>query len=285
MKTILVPIDFSANAGHAAVYAYQLAKRLNHNLILCNAVNIPTELPQAGMVVWPADDYDALIDGSADELMLVQKTLEKKDNSEGFRPEISCATEAGYVNNVINAFAVADTVDLVLMGAHGDNGLNQFFLGNHAREMIDATIKPLLLVPNNTPLVPIKKIAFATDFNNIEADLKTIYLLIPIARALNAEILLTHVCIGTQTLSECEKIIKRFITDLSNKADYPNIYYRILTNSNAEAGLDWLCEHGQVEVLAMVHRKHSFLSGLLHGSHTKRMSGRLRIPLLVYPES
>jgi len=282
MKTILIPTDFSANAEHAAVYGYNLAKQLSYNVILCNAVTVPAETPQAGLVAWPMEEYDILMNGSTDDLNELKNKLIEKNKDEEFKPDIKCISDVGYVAEVVNEIVASQKIDLVVMGAHGSNGLNQFLLGNHAKGMIDAVLKPLLLVPNTAVVTPIKKIAFATDFNKIEADLKFIYELIPLAKTLNAEILITHVYSDKDDHAKYEKAMARFITELSNKADYPNIYYRIVTNDSAEAGLDWVCEHGQIDILAMVHRPHNFFDSLLKGSHTKRMSNRIGVPLLVF---
>jgi nucleotide-binding universal stress UspA family protein len=282
MKTILIPIDFSANAEHAAVYGHNLAKQLSYNVVLCNAVTVPAETPHAGMVTWPMEEYDILMNGSVDDLNELKNKLIEKSKDDEFNPDINCISDVGYVTEVVNEIADGQKVDMVVMGAHGSNGLNQFLLGNHARGMIDAVAKPLLLVPNTAVVTPIKKIAFATDFNKIDADLKFIYELIPLAKTLNAEILITHVYSDKDDHAKYEKAMARFITELSNKADYPNIYYRIVTNDSAEAGLDWICEHGQIDILAMVHRPHNFFDNLLKGSHTKRMSNRIGVPLLVF---
>jgi nucleotide-binding universal stress UspA family protein len=282
MKTILIPIDFSANADHAAEYGYNLAKLIEANVVLCNAVTIPAEMPQAGMVAWPMEEYDMLMQGSSDDLEAEKNRLQEKHIETEFKPNIDCVSDVGYVTDVVNGVAATHHIDMIVMGVHGSNGLNQFLLGNHARGLIDAVSKPLMLIPKETPVGPIKKIAFATDFNKIEADLEFIYQLIPLAKTLNAEILITHVYKESDDHKKYEKAMERFITELSNKADYPNIYYRIITNDSAEAGLDWICEHGQIDVLAMVHRPHSFFDSLLKGSHTKRMSNRVGVPLLVY---
>jgi hypothetical protein len=163
--------------------------------------------------------------------------------------------------------------------------LGTFLLGNHTHELIEACIKPLLVVPNAASFKPIKKIAFATDLEHPENDLEQLYELITLASTLDAEILLTHIHTGNDHSMNFEKGIEKFLVEISNKANYPKIYYRIIKQDKVELGLDWLCEHGQIDMLAMVHRKHDFLDGILYGSHTKKMASRINIPLLVYPDT
>jgi nucleotide-binding universal stress UspA family protein len=279
MKTLLIPTDFSANATHAAEYGYSLAKQLKASIILCNSVIVPAEIPQAGLVVWPMEEYDTLIESSAEELKKLKSRLTK--DTEGFKPSVSCFNDAGVLTDVVGDLCATKSVDLIVMGTHGSTGLPSFFLGNHSRSMIESATRALLLVPPCASIKPVKKIAFATDFNQPEDDLRTIYALIPMAKLLNAEILLTHIYDEKQQSPDFEKWMNAFLTDLSNKANYPNLYYRLVKNSRAEAGLDWLCANGQVDILAMVHRPHNFLYNLLKGSHTQKVASHISIPLLV----
>jgi|SRR6185503_14064658 len=279
MKTLLIPTDFSATSKHAAEYGYKLAKQIKANVVLCNSVIVPAEIPQAGLVVWPIEEYDTLIENSTDELKKLKSSLTK--DSEGFTPAISYVNNAGIVTDVVSDICATMNIDLIVMGTHGSTGLTSFFLGNHSRSMIKYATRALLLVPPTTLFKPVKKIAFATDFNHPEDDLKSIYRLIPIAKLLNAEILVTHIYNENQQNVHFKKWLDEFLTDLSNKADYPHIYYRLVKNTNAENGLDWLCAHGQVDILAMVHRRHNFLYNLVNGSHTQKMARHISIPLLV----
>jgi nucleotide-binding universal stress UspA family protein len=281
MKTLLFPTDFSANARHAAEYGYRLAKQIKANIVLCNAVIVPAEMPQAGFVVWPMEEYDILMDGSADELKKLKAHLGQDKG--GFRPSISCINEVATVTDMVSGIIAKKKIDMVVMGTHGSSGLTSFILGNHTQIMIDGISKPLLLVPASAPTAPIKKIAFATDFKHPEKDLESIYDLVPLAKLLEAEILLTHIYDEKNQSPEFHKWVKQFLTDLSTKANYPHIYYRLVKNGHTENGLDWLCEHGQIDMLAMVHRPHSFFDNLIKGSHTQKMAAHITVPLLVFP--
>ena len=281
MKTILLPTDFSPNAKHAVVYGYKLAKRIKANVILCNAVVVPAEMPQAGFVVWPMEECDVLMDESTDELKKLKAELSK--DKDAFKPLIGCYNEAGTASDVVNAVIAKKKIDLVVMGTHSSNGLSSFLLGNHSRMMIDSISKPLLLVPAQAPYARVKKIAFATDFKNPEKELEFIYDLIPLAKSLKAEILLTHIYDEKDQSPEFNKWIKEFLLGVSDKADFPYISYRLVKNDHTEKGLDWLCEHGQVDMLAMVHRPHNFFDNLLKGSYTQKIAAHIPIPLLVFP--
>jgi nucleotide-binding universal stress UspA family protein len=284
MKKLLIPTDFSANATHATAYGYALAKQIKADVMLCNAFIVPTEMPQAGVIVWPMEEYDTIIKASADKLKEQKAELQSKYRS-GYTPVISLVNEMGTLTNVVDDIVNNHTIDLIIIGTHGNTGLSTILLGNHSKKMINELKKPLLLVPFKANIKPVKKIAYASDFKHPENDLSTIYKLIPFAKKLNAEILLTHVIDETYQSPALKKWVDNMLTDLSNKADYPNIYYRLIKSRGPESGLDWLCEHGQVDVLAMLHYKHSFFDNLLKGSHTQKMADHITIPLLVYAQT
>lgn len=283
MKKLLIATDFSPNARHAAKYGYLLAKQLKAGIFLCNTITIPAEMPLSGITVWPQGESDALMDDSIEELKRLKAHLEQTDRTDAYRPPVDYLNEAGSVRQTVNDAVSKQKVDMVIAGSHEAGRLGTFLLGNHAHELIEFSIKPLLIIPHTAKFTPIKKIAFATDFEHPENDLKQIYELIAFARLLDAEILLTHIYNGTGHLLNLEKCIEKFLVEISNKANYPQIYYRVIKQDKVESGLDWLCKHCQIDMLAMVHRKHDFLERILKGSHTKKMAGHITIPLLVFP--
>jgi len=284
MKTLLVATDFSANARHAADYAYKLAEQLKANLILCNAIIVPAEVPDAGFVSWPMYEYEELLKDSKGELRKLQEKLEEENQGNAFKPSIHCASNAGTVPYVINDLVKQKNILLGVIASHEKNTLNELVIGNHTRQMIDETTVPLLLVPFKAEIRPIKKIAFATDFAQAEKDLQSIYKLIKLIRPLNAELLITHIEDAGELPTESKKWLDNFLVELSNKADYPHIYYRLIKSNTPERGLEWLSEYGRIDVLAMVHREHGFFESIFKGSHTQKIANHLNIPLLVLPQ-
>jgi nucleotide-binding universal stress UspA family protein len=280
MKTILISTDFSSNAAHAAAWGYNLAKQVKANVILANAITIPAELPQPEMIFWQADDGEQAFNNSTDDLQKLKAHLEQNDYSETFRPCVNYVSEWGKVTGVIEHIADKE-IGLIIVGNHGSDSLSTFLIGNHCSNLIDTANKPMLIIPPKAPIKQIKKIAFAFDFNHIGKELKSIYEVIAFAKAVGADVLLTHVFEVPQS-SSMKLMIDQLLTELSNTANYPHIYYRAITDSNAEKGLNWLCENGHIDILAMNHGAYSFVDDILKLSHTQRMAAHIDIPLLVY---
>jgi nucleotide-binding universal stress UspA family protein len=283
MKTILLTTDFSDSSKDAAHYGYALAGQLKARVILANAMIIPAEISQFGIVTWPVEEFDGLMKDSDAEVKKLKKELEEQVSPEVFKPQMRCISEAGKFTDMIKEIAGDENPDLVVIGSHQDGIFSRLLIGNHAELLMDSTTCPLLIIKPGTAYHPLKKIAYATEFKNLEKDLDTIYRLIDLAKLLNAEILLIHINDSRDNVSDLQKNLAGCLLDLSNKADYPHIYYQLLNDKSIESGLKWLCENGQVDVLAMTHRSRNLLANLFERSHTKKMNVLSNVPLLVFP--
>ena len=285
MKKILIATDLSANAKNAAKYGYSLAVDIKANLVLYNAFIVPAELPESAIIAWPKFEYEELLKVSEKELKVLETALREVQTSGDFVPEIERINVDGRVLDMIADQVKKMQIDLVIAGAHGSSLLNGAIKGNNAHRLIDSATYPLLLVPGVAEYAPIRKFAFATDLVQPKKDLQAIYSLLPLLKKLNAELLITHVYDEADHPNKFKKSIEGFLTELSNKANYPNIYYRMVKSVTAEKGLNWLCQFGDVDILVMVHREKSLLRQIFEGSHTRKMIDQISIPLLVLPAS
>ncbi|MDB5012429.1 MAG: universal stress protein UspE, partial [Daejeonella sp.] len=214
MKTILIATDFSEGATHAVNYGYQLALQIKANIVLCNAVTVPAEMPQAGLSVWPSESYESLLQASIDDLDQLKSDLESFNVPTDFRPYISCVNNEGTIQAVVRSLTATQTIDLIIMGTHGSKGLNSFMLGNHTRSMIDDAKQPILFIPPTAKIKKVKKIAFAADFKHPEEDLVSFYAVLSLAKLLDAEIMLTHIYNENHNSSDFHDWAKQSLIEL-----------------------------------------------------------------------
>jgi nucleotide-binding universal stress UspA family protein len=287
MKTIVVPTDFSLAANNAARYAVHLAKAIKSHILLCNAMLIPVEGPMADQVVWPLESYDSLKETVDEELHEFAHKLssEERERSlpEAFNPAVDCKSEIGNVADVVRNVVDGAGANMIVMGMSGAGGLSRFFLGSKSRDMIDVACFPVLLIPAAFIFKGIKKIAFATDLS--VGDIEIIHSLAGIAHCFNAEILITHITDKKYDAGENKKMVDAFLSHVSNRVNYPKIYYRHVKSMDVDHGLDWLSEHSMIDMLAMVHRPHDTLDKIFKGSHTQKLARHVTIPLLVFPNN
>jgi len=277
MKTIVVPTDFSPSANNAAKYALKIAQKVKANIKLCNAIKVPSESVLAAQVAWPMDDLESLREGAEAELNYLTTVLEKEpsDKDNGFKPNIKHTSGVGYVTDYIRNIVSDNHVNMVVMGMSGANVFSRFLMGSNSRDLINKADFPLLLIPKGYAYKPIKKMGFATDLS--ENDIDALHSLANFARYFNAEILITHVL---QTPGQDQKQIDAFLSNVTCKVDYPNIYYRSLQSDGVKDGLHWLVENGHIDMLVMIHRKHS----IFDNSYTQKLAVKSKVPLMVLPD-
>jgi nucleotide-binding universal stress UspA family protein len=283
MKKILIPTDFSDPSINAAKFALAIANVIDGQVVLCHAFSVPVQAPLAAQVSLTVIDYNTVQEQTLQQLTTMAKTLEEEVATGWLadsRP-IKWVADAGPVIDVINGLVDKERVTMLIMGMSGDGAVSQFFLGSCSREMISNARIPVLLVPTAATFIGINKIAFATDLS--EADIDVIHSLATFAAQFNAEILVVHVSEGQGDDDKHRAKIAGFLNDITSKVDYPRIYFRAITQMNVDEGLDWLTEHGQIDMLAMVHHRSSLLDTLFNRSHTQKLARRIDIPLLVYP--
>lgn len=285
MKTILVPTDFSPAAVNAARYALFLSQHLQADLLLTHAFKVPAETRVAAQAAWPLEDYEEIRQETHHELDLLRQQLEREAKKEVYSPVyqtgITGITELGDVTTTIRNLVDHHHAPLVVVGMSGSGLLHRFLLGSTSRNLLEKATFPVLLVPAKPMPNKLSKIAFATDLS--KEDIDVIHSLTSLARPFNAEILIAHVTDMKYDPAEHRQQVGDFLNEVTCKANYPSIYYRHIKSMDVDHGLDWLSEHGMIDMLAMVHRPHPVLERLIKGSHTQRLAKHIRIPLLVFP--
>jgi len=285
MKKILISTDFSVPAENAARYGVKLAKAIDADVLLCNAIKVPAEAPMAAQVAWPLMDYATLqqeVTGDLDELVKKLCDPSAKEDEQNECPLIAYESNKGTVYEVVSYLVKERKIDLVVMGMAGASGVIQFLLGSNSKEMIEKADFPVLFVPYSASFRKVQKIVFAT--NLAQEELGPLQLLIELATPLNAEITIAH--ITDKEVAENSKQqhkIDAFLNDVIGKINHPKIKYEKMWNIDIDNGLDWIVEQKDVDLVAIVHQHHNIFGRIFKGSHTQKLSRHIEVPLLVFP--
>lgn len=287
MKTILIPTDFSVPAQNAAYYALHLAKVLEANLTLCHAFTVPSEVtvPQLG---WPLYEYSTMKESTIKQLVLFADKLKTRflndpDTKSAPLPVISCESEVGTVSDMIHKFVRDPAENMIVMGMAGMGAVTRFFLGNVSHHLINHVQVPILLIPAETKFGSIKRIAFATDFNN--KDIEVIRALSGLAARYDADLVITNVKDEWVNEEEHHQKEHLFLDKLIAEINYPKFYMRHITDVDIDEGLQLLSSGYKIDMVVMIHKKTAMLDRLLVGSHTLALAKYIKIPLLVIPEN
>lgn len=287
MKPILVPTDFSGSAENAARYALHVARYMKTNIKLCHAFLVPEKFAMAGQAGFPAYEYSSLKTETSLLLTGLARKLDEESHAAAskysFHPGIECMSEVGVLPEMVSELIDEKQNSLVILGMSDINATAKSILGSSSRSLIERGGFPLLLIPAGFVFNEVRKIAFATDLR--AEDIDVLHSLSGFARYFDAEILVVHVNDDRKHHNEYVKKEDAFLNNITAKVNYDKIFFRRINNAHVGEGLDWLTEHGNIDVLVMIHRPLGFLERLIKGSYTKKQADRIHIPLMVFPEA
>jgi len=169
MENIIVPVDFSKQAGYALDLALQLAEKRSFKISILHVV----EYPVGGMV----DPVGVAVPPVYDREFLDMLTNKAKERMDKFLEDVENKDALDIKIELGNAYAtMAETlrnedVDLIIMGTKGASGLREFFIGSNTEKVVRTAECPVIAVREKVNLADIKNIAFATGGLEVPEDL------------------------------------------------------------------------------------------------------------------
>ena len=140
LKKILVPLDGSQRGAAAIPYVEALARALQAEIVLFQAVVYPDTHTFYGNAYIAPSEPEELKSIAQTYLEGVAKPLKQS----GLK--ISCVTEIGYPADAIIDYAQAKAVDLIAMSTHGRTGIRRWVFGSVTDKVLHAGNTPLLVV-------------------------------------------------------------------------------------------------------------------------------------------
>ncbi|RVU02957.1 hypothetical protein EOD41_03200 [Mucilaginibacter limnophilus] len=266
MSNFLVLTNFTPSSHNATLYALQIAKNIRANITLCHVIS---------------GGNDQIRREKQENLRAVAERLMHDDRlsgGNGYNPVVDYTCQSGKITEVAKRIYEDRDIAVVVIGMSGSGG--GLFSSSTSKDIIDEAEFPLLGVPVKAAFNGLGKIAFATSLR--ENDIDVVSSIAEIARAINPEILLAHVT-NEKFDNDVHKLrVNHFINTASTRSNYGKIFYRHIKSVNIDQGLNWLATNGNVNMLAIVHRKQKGFS-LFESSHTHHLAKSTGLPLLVYP--
>lgn len=268
MKNILVPTDFSAASGNATEYAAALAKDFNAKLILVNIIVPPIVIEDTSASAYLMTKAEIV----ERDKKLMKKEIEKF--AKKFNVKVEGFIREGAPTEIIKQFVKSKNADLIVMGMKGKGKSNSIF-GSTTVAVMRKSEVPVFVIPQQNSFVPIRNIAFASEFDVEREDFS---LLQELAEKYNSKLEIVNVQ-KNEDLMSVENAIGKMEANLSFvELDH---HFNTIENKSVERGINDFLEKNPSDILAMVAHKHSVFRRVFGIVHTKEMSYQTRIPLLV----
>ncbi|MET3114917.1 nucleotide-binding universal stress UspA family protein [Pedobacter sp. CG_S7] len=283
MKTIVVLIDPSHSSAPVGDYCLLLASKLRANILLFSTYLLLPETAiysgapwiDQGTSIWKADTKEKL-----------QKTATKLTSNynklypDGFKLTIHIQLAEGNVGTCVADLIKNKKIELVMMGAKSGSTIDHILLGSDTRSVINHSLRPILIIPQDISLRKMDRITFASNFDLNE--IKGITYLVKLARLFDFHMEIIHVReIGEKDQLQPDQV-KSFMDQVEN-LKYPKINHQFIRGKEIVPRLNRFCKETSSDMLALVHYQSNFLKRLLTKSTTKTALSNQKIPLLVYP--
>jgi len=282
MKNVLVLTDFSKNAEGVAQFGIKLGSKLKANLLLFNtyvtnaAVPFVNEPWVANEVIWGDDDSRDSLTRLATQLKQFMGKLAAAD----YRPLIYCDNGEGRLGTVVPDIIERKNVELIVMGAREDDPDKDNLFGSDLNAVIQKSVRPILVTPPEADPLDLKKVIFATNFENTDA--QAIQYLVKLGELLDFELEIVHVVQAGKNGTP-DHNSEPIPTAQKNKLKYPDITYHHIRGENVVSDLLRICEESGAGMLAVVHHQHSFIGRIFHQSVTKKILNNRDLPLMIFP--
>lgn len=276
-KRVLLPTDFSKSAWNAIKYAIELYKNVPCDFYILNAFHVSgytlenMSVPEAGEPFYEAAKKEST-EGLERFLEMLKLLPENKNHHFHTLSTFNSVTEA--VRFVIDK----KDIDIIIMGTKGVTESKARIFGTNT-VMIMERIKqvPVIAVPSDYTFVPIKEIAFPTDYKS-HFKKKEIDYLVEIAKMHDAKINVVHIDKNKDgTLNKEEESNKALLQDILDGTDYE---MHFLPSIKISKGINIFIESRHCDMMVFLNRKHLFFGSILSNPLVKEIGYEPKVPIL-----
>jgi len=269
MRTIIAPVNFSANSDNAAYYAADLAMATDAELHLLYVLHLPVSVAE-----FPVNDYvfNEMQEAGAEGLEKLSKELAKR--TEG-KLKIYTHMEVGTVEYKIEEFCGRKKPSVVVMGASGDT-LERALTGGNLVAAIRRLPYPLIVVPGTAAFKAIKKILLACDLNDISGGIPAAPMFLKELKDIFAS-RFEVVNIGTGGQQrETEAVMEVEAWKDCIRETFPEVHF--VQADNVEEGLERYVGENPADLLLVFPKKHNFFE--FHRSQAKKLALSSSVPVM-----
>ena len=277
MKTILVPVDFSATSVNAAEYAVALAKDIpDAKIILYHVYSYITLSTLTDKFHSPSDHEESTRKKITDAEL---DSLKQKLSGTGDL-DISTDSDEGSFIECTSDYVLSNHIDLIVMGITGSSRISQVFMGTNTLNVIRHVNAPVLIVPPNAKYTGFKNVLFTSDFKDVARTtpfpaLKRILdIFKPNLNILNVD---------SEHYIELTDEYKKERETMEDKLAGYNPEFSFLRAFDFLDGINSFADAKNIDAIITVPKKHSFLSQLFKTSHTKKLAYHSHVPTFAIP--
>lgn len=278
MKKILVPIDFSEFSINALEVASYVAKVKDLQIRILHVIE-DSYTPYYNMVGMNMVEDSSLFNYRKElqeNLKVQMEELAQKIRAKEIAVEWDTALGSPY--QTILKDAEENDVDLIVLGSHGHNDIEEIFLGGTTEKVIRLAQVPVLTVHEVRENYKIDKIVFASNFEDQEVE-PVLERLIGFAEIFMAELFLVRINTSSKVFAgDGRKKLDDLATKFKLSAGAITSYH----DRSEEDGIVNYANEVNADLIAMCTHGRTGLARLFRGSVAEEVAGFSQIPVLTF---
>lgn len=271
MKSIIVPIDFSEQSEVALKVAATLAKKNNSELVVMHMLELATGImsnteyiPQVHIV----------------HLMKVTEQRFEKFLDKPYLKDVNITPVIKHykVFSEIDDVAKEHGAELIVMGSHGTDGLQELFIGSNTERVVRDSEIPVLVVKGDVEKFKAENFVFACDFK--EESIPAVKKAVDFAKLLGTKLQLVYINTPADAFLSTEDANKRIskflnIAKLGMEVDIYNDY-------SVEKGVLNYAESQAADLIGIPTHGRKGLSHFFMGSIGEDIANHSKIPVVTF---
>ncbi|WP_178987330.1 universal stress protein [Winogradskyella schleiferi] len=272
MNRILVPTDFSEQAGNALKVAAMLAKSHNAEIYLLHMMEIPVQQTDQGST--QSDIPETLF-----FMKLAQKRfadLMASDYLQGIT--VHETVKADITFNEIKDSCKELDIDFIIMGSHGASGLKEMFVGSNAEKVVRTSEVPVLVIKNEHQSFDVSDFVFASDFKNDNK--KTYEQAVKFAESFGSKIHLLLVITSSNFMTSYEA--KSRIDDFISGQTFKNYTITIHNDTTVEQGILNVSKDLDADLIGISTHGRQGIAHFFNGSISEDLVNHAKRPVITF---
>ena len=284
MKRIILPTDFSEQAGYAMDLACQIAQKTSSELVVIHVLDYTGLFDfSAGSSAYPFIGNPIGIDMDQKFLDLLYANAEEKCHSfiqehrkDGINitPKVKVGSAYQYISDEINEVKT----DLVIMGSKGISGVEEVLLGSNTEKVVRHAKCPVLTVKSKVQLKDIKDIVFATSFR--EQDTHVAEEMVKLQEVFDAKLHLVR--INTPSDFETNRNIMTKAKAFVEENNLRNYTINIYNEKVEEDGIIFFAQDINAGLIALATHGYTGLVHLINGSIAEDVVNHAKRPVWTF---
>ncbi len=274
-KKIIVPVDFSANAQNAYLYARELAKIYDATIEVVHIYMGSFDISDS-LVIKQGKSLTEVLQDQLDDLV----NLYPKEESSEVLTKVAVNTRLihGFTIKKIVELSQEDSTMMIVLGATGQGDVIDRMLGSVSSAVAQKAYCPVLVVPKGAKVFSFKNILFASNYES--ADHQMLERIIAFNRPLDSTLHFIHV---NEEEEDYDPIENKIFDKLFEQGE-PNFAFNLacVNAKSVKKGLFQYADENQVDLIVLVNRQRGLWESIIGASLTKNMTLRSNVPILVY---